>query len=399
MRTKWLHIFVGAVASGMLNCATGVDAPDLSPDAGTGGAEPSGGRGGTGGRSAVAGSGGTSVQAGGSKSTSSGGSSSGGESANGGAGASGGSSAGGGAGGLGSGGSASGGKATGGFDSGGSASAGRAAGGSESGGSASGGRGGRGPSSGGSASGGMATGGANAAGSSGQGTSGSSGATPVDCSAPMPTGGTQHSGNSQGGSNNLAWQIWSNQGSGTLTTFSTPAFSAAWNNSGDYLGRLGFEWGNGGKTYDQYGTITAGFTFKKNGSGGGFSYIGIYGWSTNPCVEWYILDDSFGQMPFTPYNSGQKGSPTMIDGENYKFYSNSTNGTGGSRCNQSSWSQFWSIRQKARQCGTITISDHFKAWDAAGMKLGNLLEAKILVETGGGSGSVDFAVANLQKTQ
>ncbi len=182
-------------------------------------------------------------------------------------------------------------------------------------------------------------------------------------------------------------------------TFSTPAFSAAWNNSGDYLGRLGFEWGNGGKTYDQYGTITAGFTFKKTGSGGGFSYIGIYGWSTNPCVEWYIVDDSFGSMPFTPYNSGQKGSPTMIDGENYKFYSNGTNGTGGSRCNASSWTQFWSIRQKARQCGTITISDHFKGWDAAGMKLGTLLEAKILVETGGGSGSVDFAVANLQKTQ
>ena len=301
------------------------------------------------------------------------------------------------AGGLSSGGSATGGGGAGGANSGGSANAGRGAGGANSGGSANAGRGAGGANSGGSANGGK--GGANNAGSSGQGTSGSSGATTVDCNTPMPTGGTQHSGNSQGGSNNLAWQIWSNQGSGTLTTFSTPAFTAAWNNSGDYLGRLGFEWGNGGKTYDQYGTITAGLAFKKNGSGGGFSYIGIYGWSTNPCVEWYILDDSFGQMPFNPYNSSQKGSPTMIDGENYKFFSNSTNGTGGSRCNQSSWSQFWSIRQKARQCGTITISDHFKAWDAAGMKLGNLLEAKILVETGGGSGSVDFAVANVQKTQ
>ena len=251
---------------------------------------------------------------------------------------------------------------------------------------------------GGSANGGRSAGGANSSGGDGQGTSGASGATTVDCNATMPTGGTQHSGNSQGGSNNLAWQIWSNQGSGTLTTFSTPAFTAAWNNSGDYLGRLGFEWGNGGKTYDQYGTITAGFAFKKTGSGGGYSYIGIYGWSTNPCVEWYIVDDSFGAMPFSPYNSSQKGT-AMIDGETYKLYSNGTNGTGGSRCNASSWTQHWSVRQKARQCGTITISDHFKAWDAAGMKLGNLLEAKILVETGGGSGNVNFAVANLQKTQ
>lgn len=295
------------------------------------------------------------------------------------------------------GGLSSGGSSSGGPSSGGSATGGRGLGGAGSGGLPNGGRAAGGAGAGGS-NGGRAAGGANNAGSGGQGMSGSAGAVALDCNAAMPTGGTQHSGNSQGGKDNLAWQIWSNQGSGTLTTFSTPAFSAAWNNSGDYLGRLGFEWGNGGKTYDQYGTITADFTFKKSGSGGGFSYIGIYGWSTNPCVEWYILDDSFGQMPFTPYNSGQKGSAT-IDGETYKFYSNSTNGTGGSRCNQSSWSQFWSIRQKARQCGTITISDHFKGWDAAGMKLGNLLEAKILVETGGGSGKVDFAVANVQKTQ
>jgi endo-1,4-beta-xylanase len=221
---------------------------------------------------------------------------------------------------------------------------------------------------------------------------------PVDCSAAMPSGGTKHSGNGRGGSGNLAWEIWTNSGTGNLTTFSVPAFSASWGGTGDYLGRLGFEWGNSGKAYASYGTITADFTFKKSGNGGGFSYIGIYGWSNNPCVEYYILDDSMGSFPFNPYNSSQKGTAT-IDGETYKLFSNQTNGTGGSRCNQSSWSQFWSIRQKARQCGTITVSDHFKAWDGAGMKLGSLMEAKILVETGGGSGSVDFAIADMKTSQ
>lgn len=401
MRTKLLEICVGTVASAMLNCSATVDAPATPSDPGTGGVHSIGGRGGTGGGSTAGSSGGTIVQNGGTMSTSAGGSSAGGETAKGGAaaiggggfstGAVGGSSS---SGGSSSGAPASGGKAAGGSSSGAPANGGKAAGGSSSGGAANGGKAAGGSNSGGAASGGKAAGGAGASG----GTAGAGGASTLDCSATMPTGGSQHSGNSQGGSNNLAWQIWSNQGTGTLTTFSTPAFSAAWNNSGDYLGRLGFEWGNSGKTYDQYGTITADFTFKKSGSGGGFSYIGIYGWSTNPCIEWYIVDDSFGNMPFTPYNSSQKGSAT-IDGESYKFYSNGTNGTGGSRCNASSWTQFWSIRQKARQCGTITISDHFKGWDGAGMKLGTMLEAKLLVETGGGSGSVDFAVANLQKTQ
>ena len=57
------------------------------------------------------------------------------------------------------------------------------------------------------------------------------------------------------------------------------------------------------------------------------------------------------------------------------------------------------LTAKARQCGTITISDHFKAWADAGLALGGLLEAKILVETGGGTGSIDFPVANVTKSQ
>jgi len=104
------------------------------------------------------------------------------------------------------------------------------------------------------------------------------------------------------GTGNLAWQLWANNASnGSITTFTTPAFSAAWNNAGDYLARLGFEWGNSPKTYDAYGTITSAITpIRKTGTGGGYSYIGIYGWSTNPCIEWYIVDDSFNGMPVNP---------------------------------------------------------------------------------------------------
>ena len=221
----------------------------------------------------------------------------------------------------------------------------------------------------------------------------------VDCNATMPSGGVDHCGqNSQGkASGDLMWSLWSNaiNSNGCITTFSTPAFSARWNNNNDFLARVGLEFGNAGKTYDQYGTLKADFSFKKSGSGGGYSYIGIYGWTNDPCVEWYIVDDRFSSMPFNAYNAAQKGTAT-IDGESYKLFQNRTNGTGGSRCTGiNEWDQFWSIRQKARQCGTITISEHFKAWEAAGLKMGGLLEAKILVETGGGQGSIEFPVANV----
>lgn len=231
------------------------------------------------------------------------------------------------------------------------------------------------------------------------GSASSSGGTgPIDCNAAMPTNGTKHSGDGQGGKDNLAWQLWANNAAnGSITTFSTPAFGAEWNNAGDYLARIGYEWGNAAKTYDAYGTITAQFAYKKTGTAGGYSYIGIYGWSTNPCVEWYIVDDSFNGMPVNPGSTTNKGTVKIDDGD-YILYTRNTTGTGGSRCNVSSWIQYYSVRKTARQCGTISITQHFDAWKAAGMSLGNVLEAKILVEVGGGNGSVEFPVANVMLT-
>jgi endo-1,4-beta-xylanase len=217
----------------------------------------------------------------------------------------------------------------------------------------------------------------------------------------MPSGGTEHCGqNTQGKAGGLSWSLWTNtlNSNACMTTFDTPAFSARWNNNGDFLARVGLEFGNNGKPHGEYGTIKADFSYTKTGSAGGYSYIGVYGWTTNPCVEWYIVDDRWGTMPFDAYNATLKGTATM-DGASYKLFQNRTTGTGGSRCSGvSQWDQFWSIRQSARQCGTITVSDHLKAWEDAGLQLGGLLEAKILVETGGQSGNIEFPIANVTAT-
>jgi len=215
----------------------------------------------------------------------------------------------------------------------------------------------------------------------------------------MPTSGsTQHSGNGQGGAGNLAWEIWSNMGTGDLVTYPGTSFSAHWNNSGDYLGRVGYEWGGFNmtpKAYEEYGAITAQFVAKKNGTGGSYNYIGVYGWSNDPCVEWYIIDDSFNTLPFNPGGTTSKGEVT-IDGGTYVVYTRNTSGTGGSRCSgTSNWIQYYSIRKGAHSCGTISVSEHFDYWKSQSMPLGKLLEAKILVEAGGGVGSVEFPVANV----
>src|SRR6478736_661568 len=356
-----------------------------SGSAGSNGASGAGGNaagnGGVGGNGGWSGGGGSAGRAGG-----------GGSAGRAGSGGSGGGASSGGSGGrAGSGGtSASGGTHSGGTSSGGSGTT-AGAGGTTAGGSANSGYGGK-PSSGGSGGSGGKNGSAGAS-------SGGGGSTSDACSMTTPpTGGTTvQSSNRTGKAAGLDWSIWSNGSGGSITTYSVPAFSAAWNNSGDFLARLGLQW-NASKTYDQYGTITAQFNYKKSGSAGGYSYIGMYGWAVSPCVEWYIVDDSYNGMPVNPGNTTNKGTAT-IDGGKYTFYTRQTNGTGGSKCpNTTSWIQFYSIRQTARQCGQISVTEHFNAWAAAGMTLGKMDQAQLLIEVGGGTGTIDFTVANVTTT-
>jgi hypothetical protein len=122
----------------------------------------------------------------------------------------------------------------------------------------------------------------------------------------------------------------------------------------------------------------------------------MYGWTTNPCVEWYVVEDSFNTMPINPGMTTNKGD-RQIDGGTYVIYTRPTTGSGGSRCsNTTNWIQYYSVRRTARACGVISLTEHFNAWQSLGMDMtGALLEAKVLVEVGGGVGNVQLPVANV----
>src|SRR4029079_8315757 len=108
-----------------------------------------------------------------------------------------------------------------------------------------------------------------------------------------------------------------------------------------------------------------------------------------------IVDDSYNRMPVNPGSTTNKGTAT-IDGGTYNLYTRNTTGTGGSKSpGTTSWTQFYSVRTTARTCGQISITEHFKAWAAAGMTLGKMDQAQILVEVGGGVGSIDFTTASV----
>lgn len=238
--------------------------------------------------------------------------------------------------------------------------------------------------------GGAGMGGKGAGGSSSGGT-GAGGA--PNCSGAPLSGGSQHcSSNAQGNVGNYSWTIWSSGSGGCMTPYGVgAAFKATWNMSGDFLARVGLGLGSN-KTYDKFGTFSADFAETKTGSGGGYSYVGIYGWSVSPLVEYYIVDDWFSGHP-NP--GGTKLGSFNADGGTYDVYKHQQVNQPAIIGGNQTFDQFFSVRQTARSCGHISISEHFKQWASLGLKLGNMEEAKILAEVGGGSGSIDFTTATL----
>jgi hypothetical protein len=196
------------------------------------------------------------------------------------------------------------------------------------------------------------------------------------------------SGNVAGGS---SYTIWSSGTGGCITPFGVgAAFKANWNNSGDFLARVGLAL-TSNKTFDQYGAFSADFAETKTGTGGGYSYVGIYGWSVNPLHEYYIIDDWFGSKP----NPGTKVGSVTVDGGTYDILTHTQTNQPAITGGNATFVQFWSLRTTPRSCGHISISEHFKAWKDMGLVLGNMEEVKVLLEVGGGMGSIDFTSATV----
>jgi hypothetical protein len=178
-----------------------------------------------------------------------------------------------------------------------------------------------------------------------------------------------------------------------MTVFDVNAtFKANWSSAGDFLARVGLGF-NETRTPSQFGTIGADFAETKSGSAG-FSFIGIYGWSVNPLHEYYIVEDWFGSRP-SPGSGATHMGTLSVDGGMYDIYTH-TQTNQPSIQGTATFVQFLSIRQSARTCGHISISQHFSQWASLGMQLGDLEEARLLVEAGGNAnGSIDFTTATV----
>lgn len=220
-----------------------------------------------------------------------------------------------------------------------------------------------------------------------------------DCPTTPLTGGTKFTTNGANyitGNSGYHYELWRDGSSGSMTVFGVDAaFKADWNNSGDFLARVGLKMDES-KTYDKYGNIVADYTYTKTGTGGGYSFIGIYGWTVDPLVEYYIVDDwypnSYGNSP--PTGGGTLKGEFTIDGAQYKIYTFTRVNMPSIKGTQT-FPQFFSVRQTPRQCGQISVSEHFKKWASLNLQMGKMYEAKLLLEAGGGTGTINYTKASI----
>jgi endo-1,4-beta-xylanase len=135
-------------------------------------------------------------------------------------------------------------------------------------------------------------------------------------------------------------------------------------------------------------SLSSAITFTGSYNPNGNSYLSVYGWTTSPLVEYYIVENFGTYDPST--GASQKGSVTS-DGSSYKILT-STRTNQPSILGTSTFQQFWSVRANKRSSGTVTTANHFNAWSSLGMKLGTHNYQIVATEGYFSSGSADITV-------
>jgi endo-1,4-beta-xylanase len=189
------------------------------------------------------------------------------------------------------------------------------------------------------------------------------------------------SNNGTGTNSGYYYSLYTSSGSATMT-FPENAqypgnYAISWSGVGDMVG---------GKGWSTGGNMSVGYNV---GSASGYNTISVYGWTTNPLVEYYITE--LGSL-YTA-DATFKGSVSS-DGRTYNTYEHE-------QVNQPSIEGTATFEQYLDAWGgaakgtnyTVTTGNHFSHWQSLGMNLGSFNYMILATEAyNGASGEVNATV-------
>ena len=173
-----------------------------------------------------------------------------------------------------------------------------------------------------------------------------------------------------------------------MTVFEDDAtFKCDWSDPGDFLCGVGLTYDET-QTPDEIGTFSSEFAI--TGSASAVAFLGIHGWTVDPWVEFYIMENWVNEPEGSPPAYGGFVDTITVGGGTYAVY-HGTMGDGSHPTHQ-----YYSIRTEGRQCGYISISEHFSQWASLGLELGQLSEVMLFAEgLSPGSGDYEFTRATV----
>lgn len=192
--------------------------------------------------------------------------------------------------------------------------------------------------------------------------------------------------NSTGTHEGFYYSFWKDSGDASLQLMEDGRYTTQWSNATN-------SW-YGGKGWNPGGPRVVSYSGNFNTNNTQNAHLGLYGWTTDPFVEYYIVESYGAYNPSNCAGVEDLGS-VESDGATYTIRRCQRNGL--TAINQTPSQQFYSVRTPKKDfgdiTGTITVANHFNAWSAAGMELGTHQWMILATEGYQSGGSSDITVS------